>query len=291
MVGANAGIRSLEAVVVGDFTEEETSLMRQAVARAGGGCVFVREVSRALLLVGSMDRPPCCVFASLDVDVPALLEHLRGSEILDSVPLIALVPYPGSEAYLDADRLGADDSIPRFDLAGVTRRVANLLQGDAPDEVSDDVLIFDNPGKGLSPRPDASDQRLSRRIQHTGIATFCTLRTFERTYALTDNVSRHGIYLRTLAPPAIGSEVRVEMRDKYGEVFQVRGTVTRRHAPGRVGGRSCHGFGIDLDAENTSKWDLEKFHAMYGALLDELARSSIRSPHLPSIVPLVSQWL
>jgi hypothetical protein len=288
MVGTDSTVHSREAVVIGHFTEEETSSMRGAVARAGGGCVFVGEVSRALILLDSMALSPCCVFASLDVDLPAVLEHLRGSGDLDSVPLVALLPYPGSESYMQANRLGADDSIPRYDMSGMTRLVANLLQGDSPDEDSDEVIVIDAPGEGPSSRPDTTNQRLSRRIQHAGVATFCTLRSFERTYALTDNVSRQGIYLRTLAPPAIGCAVRIEMRDKHGEVFQVCGTVTRRYAPCRVGGTRCHGFGVDLDTENTPKWDLEKFNAMYGSLLDELARPGSRSAPLPSVVPRLS---
>lgn len=329
------GIR-MDTVIVGHFTEHEKKAMRSAAGRAGASCVFVQEVARALTIIESMDHPPRCVFASLTVDLDGLLERLRNSSDLYSVPVIALVSCPGSESYLAANRLGADDSIPQFDSSGMTRRLTNLLEGgpttmpppgasrllvavvneerckairrslhaagydadlleggptQAPHGAVSDPLSFFVDG---ATEESGANRRSSRRIQHAAIATFCTSRSFERTYALTDNISRLGLYLRTLDPPATGSEVRVEVRDRYGEVLQLRGAVTWRHAPCKVGGTTCHGFAMSIDRRNSSKSDLDKFETMYECLLEKLAarRSKGRSHPVvqpdPSVPPAVA---
>jgi hypothetical protein len=129
-------------------------------------------------------------------------------------------------------------------------------------------------------------ERGSRRIQHAVVATFCAPRSFERTYALTDNLSRKGLYIRTLDPPATGTEVRVELLDRYGDVLQLRGTVAWRHSPGAVGGTICHGFSTRIDSENSPKSDLEKFEAMYDSLLEKLVARPSRGKTVESIRPV-----
>jgi hypothetical protein len=115
-----------------------------------------------------------------------------------------------------------------------------------------------------------TDLRASRRIQHSSICAFRTTRAFEPTYALTDNISRHGLYVRTMDPPSAGSEVRIDLRDNYGEVLQLRATVAWRHAPSRVGGTTSPGFGVRINEEACSGTDLTKYRALYDSLLEEL---------------------
>lgn len=121
-------------------------------------------------------------------------------------------------------------------------------------------------------RPVMNDARASRRIQHSAIATFRAKRTFDHTYALTDNISRQGLYLRTLDPPPVGADVRINLRDKYGDILQIRGFVAWRFAPSQVGGRTCPGFGIRLAEEACPPDDLEKYRSLYADVLAEVER-------------------
>jgi hypothetical protein len=126
-------------------------------------------------------------------------------------------------------------------------------------------------------RPVVNDARASRRIQHSAIAIFHTKRTFDHTYALTDNISRQGLYLRTLDPPPVGADVRINVRDKYGDILQIRGIVAWRFAPSQVGGRTCPGFGVRLAEEACPPDDLEKYRSLYGDVLAELERIEART--------------
>src|SRR5690606_9053190 len=119
-------------------------------------------------------------------------------------------------------------------------------------------------------RPFSQDARASRRIQFSAITTFRAQRSFEHTYALTDNMSRQGLYLRTLDPPPVGIYVQVNLRDKSGDIIEVRGTVAWRHAPNRVGGRVCPGFGLSIDERACAPDDLEKYRALYADALSNL---------------------
>lgn len=126
-------------------------------------------------------------------------------------------------------------------------------------------------------RPVMNDVRASRRIQHSAIATFGSKRSFDHIYALTDNISRQGLYIRTLDPPAVGVDVRIHLRDKYGDVLQIRGLVAWRYAPSQVGGRTCPGFGIRIAEEACPAEDLEKYRALYSDVLEEVERIEARA--------------
>lgn len=355
----------LIAMVVGEFQQHTRSAMQAAAQRAGAQCIFVSEVPRALTLLRSLDTPPRCILVSLKADISSLCESLRDSVEYYTIPLVGLVSYPSSESYQAANRQGADDSIPEYDMGGLTRRLANLVVGEAPhlprtrvgraivavsdevrrrqvgrrlrsagyevDFISDEselpetneandlpsVLVatpsflptdaegsktrgdFANLPRVVVPRSDGDlvtprelsppevaerlmflvdeatqktghEARASRRIQHSTMCTFQNVRSFEHTYALSDNISRQGLYLRTLDPPAVGEDVRIHLRNRYGEILQIRGMVAWRHAPNRVGGRTCPGFGLSIQESACPPLDLSKYHALYDDVLKDL---------------------
>lgn len=362
-------------MVVGEFHRHAQANMQAAVQRAGAQCIFASNFERAEALLRSLESPPRCVFASVKSDLLALAEFMRDSVEFYTIPLIGLVPFPGSDSYQLANRQGADDCIPEYDSGGMTRRLANLFEGAAPQlpvtnsgnaivAISDEkqrkhigrrlrsagynvqfisrespqtipqtgdkpslivttpslppeieiaVQTNDSPGSEHRPiprvnvplstgdlisprelselevserlmflvdeatRPIMNDARASRRIQHSAIATFRGKRTFEHTYALTDNISRQGLYLRTLDPPPVGADVRVNLRDKYGDILQIRGSVAWRFAPSQVGGRTCPGFGLRLAEEACPPDDLEKYRSLYDDVLAEVERIEARA--------------
>ena len=355
-------------MVVGEFPAHTKEAMTAACQRAGAQCIFVGEGARALGLIGSLDTPPRCIFVSIKDDLGWLAERLRDSLDFYTIPIVGLVPFPCSNTYQEANRLGADDCIPTYDTGGMTRRLANLLQGQPPrlpdanegkaivavsdvtqrrqvgrrlrtagyevefvsrekdlatreDATGEDgpALVVTTPsfmptkrparrgrpraqtkaptvtvprstGGAVAPRklsdpevverlmflvdeatrPGGHEARRSRRIQHGAICTFRQLRSFEHCYALTDNISRQGLYLRTLDPPPRGMEVKIDLRDKFGDILQIRGTVAWRHAPSSVGGRTCPGFGLSIDEAACPPQDLEKYHALYDDVLKEV---------------------
>ena len=127
------------------------------------------------------------------------------------------------------------------------------------------------------------EARASRRIQHSAMSTFQNVRSFEHTYALTDNISRQGLYLRTLDPPPVGEDVRINLRNRYGEILQIRGMVAWRHAPNRVGGRTCPGFGLSIQESACPPVDLAKYHALYEEVLKDLiALEESQRAYLPA---------
>lgn len=362
----------LMTMVIGPFQAHTRTEMQAAAQRAGAQCIFVSEVSRALTLLKSLETPPRCIFASLKADLATLAEKLRDSVEYYTIPLVGLVPFPSSDFYQMANRQGADDSVPEYDTGGMTRRLANLVQGEAPRlpemrsgralvAVSDEKqrrhvgrrlrsagyeVEFVSSAEGLTDvdsqrpapavlvatpsfapltervsvldatfprvnvplstessldprnlsdpeiadrlmflvdeatRPVSPEARSSRRIQFSTITTFRAQRSFEHTYALTDNMSRQGLYVRTLDPPPVGIYVQVNLRDKFGDVIEVRGTVAWRHAPNRVGGRTCPGFGLSIDERACPPEDLEKYRALYAEALAQLEETESRQGNL-----------
>ncbi len=208
-------------------------------------------------------------FVSRDVDQDAHIEASNASVIVTTPSLP-----PEIEIAVAGD--GAPGSEPR----PIPRVNVPLSTGDlvSPRELSElevsERLMF---LVDEATRPALNDARASRRIQHTAIATFRAKRTFEHTYALTDNISRQGLYLRTLDPPPVGSDVRINLRDKYGDILQIRGTVAWRFAPSQVGGRTCPGFGLSIAEEACPPDDLEKYRSLYADVLMELEQIEERA--------------
>src|SRR5690606_26239974 len=91
------------------------------------------------------------------------------------------------------------------------------------------------------------DVRASRRLQHSLICTFRSARSFQPMYALTDNISREGMYLRTLDPPSADTEVLIEMLSDKGEILHLKGVAAWRYVPMKTGGIKPAGFGLRLN--------------------------------------------
>jgi CheY-like chemotaxis protein len=111
---------------------------------------------------------------------------------------------------------------------------------------------------------DARELRDSARVLHNTLAAFRPAGSMDRTYGLTYNLSRSGMYVRTLDPLARGNRAWIEI-DAGGAVVHLRADVVwaqrmtnQRAAPS--------GFGIRFDAGATPKADLDAYHAFYDSL-------------------------
>lgn len=111
---------------------------------------------------------------------------------------------------------------------------------------------------------DARELRESPRVLHNTLAAFRSAGTMERGFGLTYNLSRSGMYVRTLDPLARGQSAWIEI-EAGPAVVHLRASVVwaqrmtnQRAAPS--------GFGIRIDADATPKADLEAYLAFYDSL-------------------------
>ena len=87
---------------------------------------------------------------------------------------------------------------------------------------------------------------------------------------LTYNVSRDGLYIRTLAPLPERVHVWIELRlPTTSRYLHLRGTVVWRRQIGQVGGVTPCGFGVRIEPEACPPRDLEVWRDACGALLEQ----------------------
>jgi len=127
-------------------------------------------------------------------------------------------------------------------------------------------------------RGSATDQRISRRLPYGTLCAFRGSGVLQPTYGLTHNISREGIFVRTLDAPRPGSEVWLELRaPQAAPIIHVRGHVVWRREPGAVGA-TPFGFGLRIKPEACPPQDCEQWVAGYDALLASLTPSTSLTP-------------
>ncbi|HEX2676855.1 MAG TPA: PilZ domain-containing protein, partial [Polyangiales bacterium] len=79
------------------------------------------------------------------------------------------------------------------------------------------------------------------------------------TYGLSHNISREGLFVRTLDAPKPGTEVWLELRaPESNDMVHLRGEVVWRREPGAVGA-TPFGFGMKLDPSRCAPADIASF--------------------------------
>ncbi len=146
------------------------------------------------------------------------------------------------------------------DYAGLPHTAASV------DDGSWEQLLFQ---VGELTRPDVTDLRSSPR---TYLSAFCAFRErteFHPVYGLTYNVSRGGMFVRSMDPPRAESVISLELRpvDETREVLQLRAQVVwvQRPLHGSTGSTPA-GFGIRILPEACAPEDLERYHRMCDGL-------------------------
>jgi hypothetical protein len=123
-------------------------------------------------------------------------------------------------------------------------------------------------------RGSATDQRISRRLPYGTICGFRTAGSLHPTYGQTHNISREGLFVRTLDAPTRGTEVWFEMRAPESQpIIHMRGHVIWRREPGAVGA-TPFGFGLRVTPELCPPQDAATFIAGYDLLLASLTALS-----------------
>jgi hypothetical protein len=123
-------------------------------------------------------------------------------------------------------------------------------------------------------RGSATDQRVSRRLPYGTICAFRTSGALHPTFGLTHNISREGLFVRTLDAPKPGTDIWIEMRAPESQpIIHMRGYVIWRREPGAVGA-TPFGFGLRVRPETCPPQDAVTFVEGYNALLASLAPAS-----------------
>ncbi len=126
----------------------------------------------------------------------------------------------------------------------------------------------------LLARRAAAEQRRSRRIQYSTICAFRVSGLMEPSYGLTHNLSREGLYVQTLDPPAAGSSLWLELRTPDGVPVHLRGKVMWRRTASQIGCAPPPGFGIKLEAVQCPPLDLASYVLGYDRLLEDREASN-----------------
>ena len=120
-------------------------------------------------------------------------------------------------------------------------------------------------------RENVENARASARVLYGGLCAFRASGEVARAWGLTYNLSREGLYVRTLDAPKAGTEVWLELRPPRSErVVQITATVVwRRGLASGAGGAAPPGFGARILPESCAVPSLSAYHEGYERLRAE----------------------
>ena len=201
-------------------------------------------------------------------DAREVVELAKSSAGLSLVVATDDFPPMGGDAAIRSARTAAcKPNLPAL-VVPIDAQVGWTPSGDLP--VDGKLLAFaDEVARG-----SATDKRVSRRLPFGTLCAFRPAGALHPTYGLTHNLSREGLFVRTLDAPPSGGEVWLEMRaPEAAPIIHLRGTVVWRREPGAVGA-TPFGFGLRLQPEACPPADSAQFVTGYDALLASLTALS-----------------
>lgn len=217
-------------------------ILRQAgfdVGFAADGTELTRSAEQGddfPLLVASADLPPAGPIAVL-------------REVSKRVPMVALAPNRACETMKSESE----------DL-----RCAIGLDAAPPDH----LLFLAN--ELLN--EEASELRASQRLLYGAICAFRPAGSLEPVYGLTYNISKEGLFVRTLDPPKRGTSIWFEVRPpRCRSAVHLRGEVVWTRGLNSPGGAAPPGFGMQMVIEDCPPRDLAHYIESYEA--------AVASPH------------
>ncbi|MDH5674606.1 MAG: PilZ domain-containing protein [Myxococcales bacterium] len=111
------------------------------------------------------------------------------------------------------------------------------------------------------------DRRSSRRKLWAELCAFREAGSLQPVFGVSHNVSREGIYVRTLDPPREGSRLWIEMQVPVLQApVHLRAETMWRRLPGERKGILPPGFGLRIDPADCPRGDLETFLQGYELL-------------------------
>ena len=167
-------------------------------------------------------------------------------------------------------------ALSHIDNAASGRRIPTLmLEDDAwqtAGQTKGQVLFFADEAAARAAHVDA---RRSPRVLHESICAFRLAGTMEPAYGLTHNLSREGLYVRTLSPAPVGTELWIELRTAIGVPVHLRGRVVWRREPGNSSATAPSGFGFQIDRDQSPSLDVRDWEVAYEVLKSAPASGAI----------------
>ena len=196
-----------------------------------------------------------------------LVEIAKSARSLALVVVTADFPPNGAEVAVKAVRAITENStLPAMVIPEVGQSEAQGAVESSSEQAGKVLFFADEMLSG-----DGKEQRASRRLLFHTVCAFREPGALESIYGLTHNISREGLYVRTLDPPQPGSELWLEMRDpRDGTGMHLRGRVIWRLEPSATGGAAPPGFGLCIEAERCPPEDLQLYIRVY----EELCRTT-----------------
>ncbi len=128
-------------------------------------------------------------------------------------------------------------------------------------------------------RPGVRELRASDRLLHGSLCAFRPAGVFEHGYGLTYNISREGMFIRTLDPPPPGNGLWVELRPPgRAEAVHLRAELMWSKTLGGGGGAAPPGFGLRFDASASPSEDLRIYREAYETLREQVHGRDTGSP-------------
>jgi len=198
----------------------------------------------------------------------------QGSEPTMFVTADSLPPDGGLRSVIAARRATGLGSLPSI-VVGTERELREL----AADELNRVAMVHEHapPDHLLFVanellRPGVKNLRASQRVIWDAMCAFRPAGQLHPVLGLTYNLSREGLYVRTLDPPRSGTKLWFELRPPHSsDAVHLRGTVVWVRSVERgPGGAAPPGFGVRLDADACPPLDLRRYQDHYQQLVTNL---------------------
>jgi len=152
--------------------------------------------------------------------------------------------------------------IPTLFLAAEGSQLATQSDDQIADVTGKLLFFADEQAKA-----DFKDRRVSARKLYSSICSFREVGGLQPTYGVTHNLSREGMYVRTLDAPRPQSSLWIELHAPVnGTPIHLRARAVWQRLPGSGRGVLPPGFGLRIDTEQCPPRDLEALASGYEAL-------------------------
>lgn len=233
--------------IIAQHDEQRRRVLGRIMRQAGFDVAFAAHGEELAQVAGQGDAPALLVGsdALAGGDVLGAVEAARTATGCPELPAVILST--GGDSRELRDRADAMAAVAVTDAA-------------AP---ADNLLFLANELM----RPGVRDVRASTRLLYGTLCGFRAAGSLQPIYGLTYNISREGLYVRTLDPPAPGSVLWFEMRPPHAtEAVHLRGKVVWARGMDSPGGAAPPGFGMRIDDASCPSGDLEAYRDGYRAL-------------------------
>ncbi|MBX3274450.1 MAG: EAL domain-containing protein [Sandaracinaceae bacterium] len=200
---------------------------------------------------------------------------LRGVEACADTALVAIaeeLARPGSALVGEVRGVAGKADLPVviLDIESGTEHAGGTLGrlGVVADAAAPDNLLFVVNELGAHA---SAEQRASQRLLYSTLCAFRRAHEVSPEFGLTYNISRDGIYVRTIDPPAIGTSVWLELRPPgTTAIVHLRAQVVwTRRAADRGHATVPSGFAVQVIEAECPPADLERYRAAYHAFREE----------------------